>query len=182
MKKILLILSLFFIFNYVSAAGLSLSPTQLNFHGKTNEKLCVPLNIEVNGSADLTGKILWAEKGYSERKLSMHHIESKEIGIEASIPNLISVTGNKEIQVCIKVKKEGTYHGAVLYKFEDKPIQVGVWVNATIEKGIGILRMNGNSVKKKSFNPNNLIILPTILIIFLSLLVLIQRRLKTRIE
>lgn len=168
-------LFLFFL-GSVSAISLNMGPPQIDLSGAVNEKICSSVSIRVDNSSELVGKILWAEEGFSERNLNLHSLSSDDLRISSEFERNIFVDRNKTIDFCIRARKPGNYHGALLYKVKDKPVRVGIWVNASIE-GNSMIKITGNSVNKMDISFNQaLFYLPIFLILVLALLLFFSRR------
>jgi len=172
MKKIILFLFVF-LFPLVNAVTLSMSPQQINFIGNVNEKLCEEVTLKTEGEAVLLGEDKWAEKGYSERKLKQHILDSDELKLDLEYPNNIKINNNEKINVCIVGKNKGDYHGILLYRVEGKPVRVGIWMNVSLDGSVS--KITGNVIgEKKDFN--FFFIAPIILLIVLGFLLWMLKR------
>jgi hypothetical protein len=167
-KNLFFIFFIFFIFT-VNAATLTISPPQINFQGNVGEKICKEIEIKVNGTENLTGKIKWAKEGYFEKVLSEHNLESKELKLEVNFPKNLEIKENEKIEICLKGKKTGKYHGVLLYRIKNKPLQIGIWVNVNLE-GKDFIKMTGNFVKTEN-EFNSMLIFPTILLVVFIILI-----------
>lgn len=135
MKKILFFYFILFILvSTSSAATLTLSPPQLDFYGNTQELICKEFKIKVDGMQTLTNKVLWAKEGFIERKLNEHNLKGDNLGIELSVQSPIIVDEESIQKICIKSNSPGNFHGILLYKIYNKPIQVGLWLNLSIKE------------------------------------------------
>ncbi len=131
--------------SFSSAATLSISPPQIDFIGNVGEEICQSIFVEVENIKTLTGKTLWAEENYFERRLINHIHSAEEFGIKVIFPQEIQIENSREIQICINGEKKGNYHGALLYKIKDKPIQVGTWMNVSLSKEISVSKLTGRA-------------------------------------
>ncbi len=175
MKKIILFLFVF-LFPLVNAATLSMSPQQINFIGNVNERICEEVTLKTEGEAVLLGEDKWAEKGYSERKLKQHILDSSELKLELEYPNNIKINNNKTIQVCIVGKNKGNYHGILLYRVEGKPVRVGIWMNVSL--GGSDSKITANVVGEEK-NFSFLFVMPIILLVVLGILLwMLKRKVK----
>jgi len=174
MKKFLFLLV--FLFPLVNAATLSMSPQQIDFVGNVNEEICEEVTLRTDGEAILIGENLWAEEGYSERKLKQHNLEGGELKLEINYPESIEINSEKVIEVCLVGKKKGDYHGVLLYRVEGKPVRVGIWMNASLESSISKLTGNiiGEGNEERSFG--FLFIISIILLMVLGCLLWILKR------
>jgi len=168
-KRMLFFIFLLFISN-VSAVTLSMSPPQINFD---NNHLCQNILISSNGNYNVSGKVLWAKEGYTQRTLSIHKYTSEKEGIKINFPKEINLKKNKTIQICMKAKP-GIHHGILLYKIQGKSIQIGVWINSSFERK-NFLFLTGNSVKKNEIK-NPFIGVTLVLLILFSILIFFLKK------
>ena len=152
-SKFLFIFLFIFLICFGSSATLSMSPPQIDFVGQTGETICEKVYFKIEEKDILIGKANWAKEGFDERKLSKHQLTSEEIGLEVIMPELITIDNCSEIEVCIKGSKKGNYHGALLYRIKDKPLQVGIWMNVSL-KGNSIQKITGNFIKTEGKRGN----------------------------
>lgn len=171
MKRIILFLFVI-LFPLGNAATLSMSPQQINFIGDVNEKICEEVNLKTDGEAVLIGDDRWAEEGYFERKLKQHNLDSSELKLDLEYPETISINNDDVIEVCLTGKSKGNYHGVLLYRIEGKPVQVGIWMNASLEGSIS--KITGGVVSDK--NISFVFIAPIILLVVLGVLLWVLKR------
>jgi hypothetical protein len=175
-KNFFFIFFIFFICS-IDAATLTISPPHLNFEGKVGDEICNNIKIKVNGTENMTGKIKWAKEGYFERILHEHNLDSEELNLKINFPEKVKVDGSEEIEICLRGKKSGKYHGVLLYRIQDKPLQIGIWTNVSLE-GNDFIKMTGNFVNAEG-ESNNLLIFPIILlIIFFVLLIWYKKKIS----
>ena len=170
MKKSSLFFIFIFLISLASASRLSMSPPQIDFN---ENNLCQEVIINTDEGYNLSGRILFAEEDYSQRKLSAHKYPPEEIGINMDYPNNLSLDGIKKISICIEPKK-GNYHGVLLYRIEGKPVEVGIWINSSFKKK-GILSLTGNVISQKE-KSNSVYVLTIVLAVLLLVALLIKRR------
>lgn len=168
-KQILFFIFLLFISN-ASAITLSISPPQINFD---NYHLCQNISIYSNGNYNLSGKLLWAKEDYTKRTLLAHKYTSEEENIKINFSKKINLEKNKTIQICMR-PKVGIHHGILLYRIQNKPIQVGIWINSNFEKK-KFLILTGNSVKKNEIKNPIVFITAILLILFLILIIFLKK-------
>ena len=90
----------------------------------------------------------------------------------------VEVRESKKIEICIEGKNFGNYHGVLLYKIKNKPVQVGIWMNVSLE-GNERIKITGNFVKEGGKNGRILFVLPVVfLFIFFFLLILYKRKIS----
>lgn len=169
-KRILFFIFLLFISN-ASAVTLSMSPPQINFN---HNHLCQNVVISSNGNYNISGKILWAKQDYTKRILSMHKYTSEKEGIKINFPKKINLKKTKTIQICMQ-SKSGIHHGILLYRIQDKPIEVGIWINSTFKRK-DFLFLTGNTVKKEKIKSSFAIVTTLLLVLFLILVIFLRKK------
>jgi hypothetical protein len=174
-KKCLFFVYFVFILTNVSAVQLSISPPQIDFVGSTGEEICNTIFIQVNGTENLIGKNLWAEEGIDLRKISLHNLTSEDLRIDFNYEDKIEVDGERGAQICVTAKRKGTYHGLLLYKIENKPVQVGIWMNVSVSKGNDLVKITGNAVKDSGDKGVTWVVFPIGLVIILGILFILQK-------
>ena len=168
---------IFFIFilfiSLASSVTLTMGPQQLDF---TSDSNCQSATIKAEGSEIVIGKILFSEEGFNERKLSLHNLEPEERKLKVDFPKEIIINNFTNIEICID-GPAGDYHGIILYKIKNKPVQVGIWLNATLS-GNGVLSISKNVAEKiEEIEVNNLLgIMPIFWMIVLGGLVIVWRK------
>lgn len=171
-KKFIFFFYFIFLISFVSATTLTMSPSQLDFTIDKNEVVCKTAKIKGSENLTVIGETRWAEKGYSERKLTSHNLSFEDLKLDINIPREINFSNSSNIDICIKGKK-GNYHGILLYKIKDKPIQVGIWLNVSIGGEFDSQnKITGNSIKIEKNNENfsNILVIPAILLLVLLIL------------
>ena len=167
-KNLFFIFFIFFIYS-INAATLSISPPQLNFEGEVGEELCNKIRIKVNGTENVTGKIKWAKEGYSKRILHEHNLDSEELNLKVKFLKKLTIEKSEEIEICLRGKNAGTYHGVLLYRIQGKPLQIGIWTNVSLE-GKDFIKMTGNFINAEDKEPNLLLFSTILLVVFFALL------------
>lgn len=176
MKKFIFLFFVLFFVSNVSAVNLRMGPPQINLVGNTNDFVCSTFTIKVDEVSNLSGSIYWANEGFSDRNLNLHKLNSADLDLITNFDKNILVNGSKSLNFCMKARKAGDYHGALMYKIKNKPVRVGIWVNATIE-GNSIIKITGNSVKDFNLNTKKVLIyLPIVLVLTLLALLKISKK------
>jgi len=173
-KKFFILFIFIFLISNSFAATLTMGPQQLDF---TNNVNCQTALLKTNEAETLTGKVLFSEDGFNERKLSQHKLTPDERGIEIVFPKEVVINTEKEIEICAN-GGVGNYHGIILYKIKNKPIQVGIWINATFTKSANEKILIDKKVAKKIkkiTSKNLLLTMPIFLIIILFGLIIILK-------
>ncbi len=125
----------------VSASDLTLKlePSKLNLTGEPNTEICQNLKIEYSvydGSVE--GRDLWAEKGVTDKNLSLHTLDAEDLGLVVTYPESVNILGSEDVDVCV-TGPEGLYHGALLYRtIQDGGvgIELNVWITVDIKEYI----------------------------------------------
>ncbi|MBR9704630.1 hypothetical protein GOV12_04405 [Candidatus Pacearchaeota archaeon] len=180
-KKILF----FFIFTilsltYVYATQLGISPGNLDFKGKINERICKDFNIQSDYNGNLIGDLTWLKGGKREniKKIEYYTLYSNEIGIRDDFIKDITFKKNSlKKEICLSFSEPGKYNGALVYKTQDSYAGVGLWINAEInkegKKNSGLEKITGLSLLGigSNGNKNNLIYFVfSLTLIFLTIL------------
>jgi hypothetical protein len=173
-KKYMFFVYFVFILAQVSAVQLSMSPPQIDFVGSVGEEICNNVLIQVNGTENLIGKNLWAEEGVELRKITLHNLSAENLRIDFNYEKEVKIIGKKEVEICVTAKKKGNYHGLLLYKIENKPVQVGIWMNVSVLSGNDLVKITGNSIKD-SKEGSSWYVLPLVLVVILGLLFFMQK-------
>jgi hypothetical protein len=120
----------------------------------------------------------WAEKGETKRILSLHGLESGEVGINMDYIKEFPIENSKKIKICLNAKKSGDYHGALLFRIQGEPIRVGIWIMVKIQ-GNDVLTFNKTKLPSTLEKPKNktlIFSITGILIIFLFALLFLKNK------
>ncbi len=116
---------------------LKLEPSKLNLTGEPNTEICQNLKIEYsvyNGLVE--GRDLWAQKGVTDKNLSLHTLDAEDLGLIVTYPKSVNILGSGDVDVCI-TGPEGLYHGALLYRTiqgGSVGIELNVWITVDIKE------------------------------------------------
>jgi len=134
---------LLFIFLFLIPVGMCLqigiSKDELHLSGQPNQWLCDKFVIS---STDYHGPIaaynVWSNET-KERNLVLHKKTAEELGLEIKYDDNIILNGSKEIEVCVKSKQPGFYHGAIVFRPNltqgNVGLGMGIWVSLDTEQG-----------------------------------------------
>ena len=165
-SKFILIFLFLLCISFVSSVTLSMSPPQIDFVGGTNELICKKVEVKVEGVENLVGKTKWAAKGFDERNLLKHNIKGEDLKLEIDFPVDVKIDRVKKIDICIEGKNVGDYHGVLLYKIVGKPVQVGIWLNVSIDKKEGgVLSLTGKVIDSTEGNVDDILIWIVVLLL-----------------
>ncbi|MDA3837235.1 MAG: hypothetical protein PF542_06465 [Nanoarchaeota archaeon] len=164
--------------SFGSAVTLSMSPPQIDFVGRTGEVICQNISIEVDGIETLVGQTKWAEEGFNERKLLRHSLAGEDLKLFVDFPESVEIDEVREVEVCIEGKSTGAFHGLLLYKVENKPVQVGIWINVSLSKGSAVNRLTGKAIEVSDDKGGSWFVLTVVLLVVLGGLVFLSRRQK----
>ena len=144
----IIIFFLFFIFMMCFISGLELvvSPEQLVFEGKVGEEICRQVDIRVDESVNIFVEDRWAPEGVDERKLSRHKLLGEELGFEVFYNSQFVVGDEEVLEVCLIGEDVGNFHGVLLFRGEDSPAGVGLWLVVNLEEGEGVVARLGSKV------------------------------------
>jgi len=186
MKKIFLFFIFFiFISNLASAGTLSISPTQINFIGHTNEIICNKITLKSDSPRNLIGEDRWAKRGEWRRKFLLHNLTSDKLGLKLTYNKIISSAKFIQPEICLKGASPGEYHGLLLYKINNNPTGVGIWMNVSLTKRNSLTKITGNvlkNVRKNSDMKFALFISLGLLILFFFLVLKLKSNSKRKTE
>jgi len=118
---------------FISNAGalrLSLSPSHVSFLGEVDEKICEEIVVASDKEIVLYGDDKWAlgRLGDGLRGYDLNH---DSLGLEVIYPKEIYLSGERNINFCVKSKSAGKFYGAFIYK-SDSGIGIGNFVEVEI--------------------------------------------------
>jgi len=189
MKKLLFIFIIFlFLFIIPNVISFGISPPQINFLGNSGEKICQKIFLNPDGEGTFLGKTLWAKEDNLERKLSNHFLNPEDLGLKADFNKNFTIKNKSDVEICITGSKSGKYHGVLLYRLQNKPVQVGVWLSVLIKNSRENnfpLKLTGRIIEGKINNLNlgffNIMgIFDFVLLLFLIFLLFILSKRKWR--
>ncbi|MCW8965379.1 MAG: hypothetical protein OQK82_01630 [Candidatus Pacearchaeota archaeon] len=167
----------------ISAFELSMSPTEVNFHEKTNTEQCKEITITTTKQSILIGQDKWSAKGITEKTFSLHNLSSKNLDLEIDYPTNFNLIGTSNIDICITAEKQGIYHGLLLYKTKESSAGVGIWLNLNITKSENVVlqKITGNTISiQKNQSQTLLIIFPILLSLLLILLIRLNQKKRNK--
>lgn len=160
----------------MTSVTLSASPKEINFTGNTNEKICKNINLKLDKPEKIITTIKW-KNNEEEKIISNYKINSHEYKISEEFNKNIILEKETNEKICLTFKEKGNYSGIIFYKIENKPAQIGIWINAKIE-GNNPLKITGNFAKipEKMNYKNSLTTFSIILLIILLFLLIKLKR------
>ncbi len=151
MKKTLFIFTIFFFLSFIpNVVSFTISPPKISFIGNSGEKICQKIFLNSKGERTLLGKTLWARENNLERKLSNHFLNPEDLGIKVNFNKNFTIKNKSTVEICIKGNNSGKYHGVLLYRLQNEPIQVGVWLSVFVRNSGGNefpLKLTGEIIK-----------------------------------
>lgn len=189
MKKIFLFFVLIIVLTeLISSVQLGISPSEIEFKGEVNEKICRDATIYSDYSGSLNGEIRWMKEGQTGRDLKEYNFGEKALGIESEYPTSIFVDSEKKIKVCLMFQEPGQYSGALIYSTENSNVGVGSWIRVNINgnrieprveeiTGESIALVQKKVENKTSFNLIFFVIFVMLALMF-TLLLFINKRVK----
>lgn len=177
-SKIILFICFIFILTNASSAIISMSPPITKFNSLEDRMTCNEITLKTDYPIEVIGKDLWVSDKKDRGNIKKYNLTAKELDIEVDYTKNISINESKKITFCLRAKKPGNYSGTLLYRVKDRPIQIGIWIEAEI-KNNGIIKITGNAVKNiEGVKARSLLlILPALL---LGLLLILLLRLKKK--
>lgn len=118
-----------------------MSPPELTLEEVSENVFCGNYVISTENQSIVEGKLFWAEPGFNKKILDEHVLTSEDLFLEATFKKEILINNFVEKEICVEVNDEQSYHGILLYKVKDKPVQIGIWVMIN---------------QKNGFNPNKI--------------------------
>lgn len=176
---------LIFISSLVSSQSLSISPTQIDFIGDINEEICNEITIKTSMEQNLIGEDRWAKKGETRRKFLIHNLSSEKLSLTLNYNRILTSTNNTKIGICLEGKKEGIYHGLLLYRIDESSTGAGIWMNVSLINKNPFTKITGKIIEgtKQTSKINLAIILSIFLItIFVILVFKLRKKPKTKSE
>jgi hypothetical protein len=152
-----------------------MSPPLIEFYGVSDNNICQ--NVTVKTYGELNGKIFVCRENEMNKNLKNCNIDVSKSNYKITFPDNLIVDGTEIIEVCVNSKTSGERYALLLYKFKNKPAQVGIWLKINFEKS-NVIKMTGSYLKVSKMNGNLLI--PTSLFIALIILLIIYKRKKEK--
>ena len=178
MKKILFFILFIFLIAKVYAGSLIVSPQEINFELKQEEKVCK--NISIEGIGIILIKDKWAEKWEERKELNLHTLNQEDLNIKLDYSKNISINGKEKIKICFSGEEIGKYHGILLFREENSKSGIGIWLNASIKQGEYLNKITGSFTEidgpKQDISKNILISTFVLLIIIIISLIIIIRK------
>lgn len=180
MRILFILLFFIFLISFGSCLDLSISPPQINFNSLINEESCRQITISATKDSILIGEDRWAKEGIIERKFSLHTLSAKDLNLEVNYQKKFVSQNSNKLNICMKAKNQGFYHGLLLYKTQNSPAGVGIWINANITKSevFSIQKLTSNITNSKINKVTVSLSLLPLLSLLLLLILLIKLRTK----
>src|SRR3989344_2814425 len=130
--KLIIFLILILFLPIASSLELGISPIQLDFSGKTQEKICRNITLfSKNFSGELAGEDRWSKE--NEKILNKYTLSSEDLKINIEYEKTIRAEQKNLIGVCINAN-QGVYYGALLFHAENTSAGVGSWIFLNISE------------------------------------------------
>lgn len=183
-------MSLLFLISYADAAKLGISPAVIEFNMNSNERICQKAVLFSDSNETLIGETRWNSNKDFIKNLNQYNSDADDLNIKIEFPENIQVINKKDINICLTAKNSGKYFGALIYKNENKPAGIGVWVIANINgnefeenRETGLIKLTGRVIENDEENNSNeiktaLIISTFFLLSYLVVLIAIKNRKK----
>lgn len=155
-----------------------MSPPISKFNSLEDRMTCNEILLKTDYPIEVTGKNLWVLDKADKGNIKKYNLTAKELGLEIDYPKSVSINDSKKIRFCLRAKKPGNYSGTLLYRVKDRPVQIGIWIEAEIENN-GIIKITGNAIKNiEGIKAKSLLL--TLPILLLILLLTLLWKLKKR--
>ena len=111
----------------------SVSPAEIYFDGKINEKICQEIKIfEEAETVIIEDK--WAESKIGEKNINLYNLESEKFEIFLDYPKIVDLQNGNKITICLSGKKSGEYFGILLLHPQEQPVGIGIWMKVNLMK------------------------------------------------
>ena len=171
---LIFILLLLLLIPFSSSSTLGISPGTIEFFEEPNQIICKNFTIFADNDSLFYGEVKWSKE--NSKNINQYTLSSEELNINTNFPNK---TKSGQYQICLSVKKEGNYFGALMYKLKDSSYGIGSWIELSIAKNNSmtkILLLTGNAINKTG-SKKIFFLTPILLLI---ILILLLSKLKKR--
>ncbi|MBS3085414.1 hypothetical protein J4225_01895 [Candidatus Pacearchaeota archaeon] len=117
--------------NIVSAVQIGISPPQIEFEGKTEEKICRTITLFSEQEEKFIGIDKWVIEKNFVKDINKYNTTSSALGINFYYPKELIVKEKSEIKVCIEGVDSGDYYGAIIYS-TNKSVAIGSWISLKV--------------------------------------------------
>lgn len=163
--------------------AMAASPPELFFNGSINENICK--SITLNGTENIIILDRWVKDKEKTKDLSQYNIKSEDLKLNFNYLNQFYLEGHKSINICLNSKRTGEYFGVLLIQSREKPVGLGIWINAKItsleEEKVSLINSNVIKENETQVNPKIVIFLLIILILLSVLVYLLIKKLHLKI-
>lgn len=172
--------TIFIILSNTSAFEFGVSPSELNFDGKENQKICKSVSVFSSlNKINISLEDKWAENENANKNINLYSISNEELNLELEYEKNFILNRKKEIDVCLTSKNAGNLKGILIFEALNKSLSIGIWINVNVSKNNKASKITGFSVlNSDNFNVIKipLVITTFNLFLLLSLIFFYSRR------
>ncbi|MEK6811241.1 MAG: hypothetical protein AABX96_01900, partial [Nanoarchaeota archaeon] len=141
------LISIFLSVSYVSAFEFGVSPSELNFNGKIEEKICNKVYIFSSfNEINMAIEDRWSTKNNTNKDINNYLTNSSVLRITIDYERNFILNKEKEINICLKSKDSGKFKGVLFFQALDGSLNIGVWLNANISNINKVNKLTGLSI------------------------------------
>lgn len=178
------LITIFLSSSYVSAFEFGVSPSELNFQGRVEEKICNKVDIFSSlNEINMAIEDKWSIKDNTNKEINNYLTNSSDLRITIDYERNFILNKEKEISICLKSKDSGIFKGILFFQALGGSLNIGVWLNVNISNTNKVNKLTGFSISDfNSYidNPIKMFVPLTILNLFLLLALLFMYSRKKR--
>ena len=164
--------------NSVSAIEMGVSPPEINYFGEAGENICSNITLFSDRRIVVIAEDRWGDA--ESRNILDYRKSADELGISLDYEKISEVNREEKFVMCLKSENSGVYYGALLFRAENSPAGIGVWVVLNIsgnnKEGAksDIIRITGAVIGSNSRNYPAILLTVFAIILLLILILLIR--------
>lgn len=144
MKKIILGFFICILLPFV--ISLEVSPSQINFHGKTGETICKKFTIS-GSNLNIIANDRWTLDENIGRDFLAHKSSARDLGLRIDYEKEFFIEESIEKKICLSGEKTGDYHGVLLFRADGHNSGVGTWISVELS-GEDLITLGDNGIKE----------------------------------
>lgn len=150
---------------YVSSFEFGVSPSELNFQGKTDEKICQKASVFSSiDKINISLEDRWTNDEKANKIIDKYILNKEALYIKMTYERNFILNKEKEIDICLISKYSGNFRGILFFEAINGSLSIGIWLNADISSNIKTNKITGFSVLNSE--DYNLIKIPLIVTAF----------------
>jgi hypothetical protein len=178
MNKKIIFSILFIVFSIIPILSLelSVSPGNLEFNGKINEKLCNEFLLQSDYNKTIITDLKWNNNPDTRSNINDYTISSNQLNINEDFDKNLKINKvSLKKQICLTFNEPGEYNGALIFKTQDSIAGVGIWIKAKItgkktntpNTNDNFQKITGLSIINPIENKNNIYLISLVITIIL---------------